>query len=62
MTLLVVLIIPGIIGTGINPITGKIRKEGPLINDINEIRGHTLGCWCKPNKCHGDIIIKLLNE
>ena len=26
------------------------------------VKGKRLGCWCKPNKCHGDIIIKLLNE
>ena len=20
------------------------------------------GCWCKPNKCHGDVLLKLYNE
>lgn len=33
-----------------------------LINQINELDGKVLGCWCKPNKCHGDVLIKLLNE
>lgn len=32
-----------------------------LINDIEELRGKTLGCWCKPDRCHGDVLIKLLN-
>lgn len=29
-----------------------------LWNDLHEVAGHTLGCWCHPNKCHGDIIVK----
>jgi len=31
-----------------------------LINDIDELNGKILGCWCKPDKCHGDILIELL--
>lgn len=30
-----------------------------LLNDIEEIRGRTLGCWCKPLSCHGDILVKI---
>lgn len=26
------------------------------------LRGKTLGCWCKPDACHGDVIVKKLNE
>jgi len=25
------------------------------------LRGKNLGCWCKPAKCHGDIIVSRLN-
>ena len=25
------------------------------------LKGKRLGCWCKPNKCHGDIILKILD-
>jgi hypothetical protein len=21
-----------------------------------------LGCWCKPNACHGDVILEVLRE
>lgn len=39
-----------------------IRTSG-LINDIEELRGKRLGCWCVPDKpCHGQILVKLLNE
>jgi hypothetical protein len=33
-----------------------------LMGKIEELRGKTLGCWCKPKSCHGDIIIKVLNQ
>lgn len=36
-----------------------------LLNDINELKGKTLGCWCKNNgdePCHGDILVKLINK
>lgn len=32
--------------------TGKITKE-----DLLELDGKTLGCFCKPKKCHGDVIV-----
>ena len=33
-----------------------------LFNKLEELEGKILGCWCHPNKCHGDILIKLLLE
>jgi len=44
------------------PLFEKYIRESPLINDIEELRGKILGCWCKPKPCHGDILIKILNE
>ncbi len=38
-----------------------VRTSG-LINDLDELKGKTLGCWCKPEKCHGDILCKLIQE
>jgi hypothetical protein len=38
----------------------KIKKEGT--EDIKQLKNKVLGCWCKPDKCHGDILIKILNE
>ena len=28
--------------------------------DLDELRGKTLGCWCKPDGCHGDILLELV--
>ena len=33
-----------------------------LLNDLNELDGKILGCFCKPKKCHGDILIELINN
>lgn len=30
-----------------------------LLRDLHEIVGKTLGCWCKPKACHGDVLAKL---
>jgi hypothetical protein len=38
-----------------------IRTSG-LYNDLYELKDKTLGCWCKPKKCHGDVLISLYNE
>jgi hypothetical protein len=33
-----------------------------LLNDLHELRGKVLGCWCKPFGCHGDILERLANH
>lgn len=35
----------------------KITKD-----DLLKLNGKTLGCWCKPDACHGDILIELINS
>ncbi len=30
--------------------------------DITQIIGKTLGCWCAPKPCHGDVLIRLCHE
>jgi hypothetical protein len=39
-----------------------VRTNPFLINSLHELKGKQLGCWCKPNKCHGDVLLKLYNE
>jgi Domain of unknown function (DUF4326) len=33
-----------------------------LIADLAELKGKTLGCWCKPGPCHGDVLAKLADS
>jgi hypothetical protein len=45
-----------------------IMNNPKLMNDLDELNGCVLGCWCKDNsglkniECHGDILIELLNK
>ena len=32
-----------------------------LLDSLHELEGKTLGCFCKPKECHGDILIELLD-
>ena len=32
-----------------------------LLDDLHELDGKTLGCWCKPKRCHGDILAELVS-
>ena len=31
-----------------------------LMNDIMELDGKILGCHCKPKRCHGDILVEII--
>lgn len=31
----------------------------PLLDQVQELKGKVLGCWCHPLSCHGDILVKL---
>lgn len=33
-----------------------------LLARLHELRGRTLGCWCKPRECHGDVLVELIHS
>lgn len=33
-----------------------------LLKDLHELKGKVLGCWCKPQACHGDVLIELIEK
>jgi hypothetical protein len=39
-----------------------LLTQPELYARIHELRGKTLGCWCKPAACHGDVLIELLER
>lgn len=40
-----------------------LRNERPdLMARLPELYGKVLGCWCKPGPCHGDVLVKLVEE
>jgi hypothetical protein len=36
--------------------------KSELDSILNELKGKTLGCWCKPKLCHGDVYVELINN
>ena len=43
-------------------INEKIVNNTISINELKELSGKTLGCWCKPEPCHGDVLIEMFNK
>jgi hypothetical protein len=40
-----------------------LNGEGKhLLNDLHELKGKVLGCWCSPKSCHGDILMELIEK
>ncbi len=39
-----------------------IRQQPLLMAALPELSGKVLGCWCRPEACHGDVLLKLLEE
>ena len=40
----------------------KIEKDPMFRDAVLKLNGKTLGCFCSPLKCHGDVIIEWLEE
>jgi len=32
-----------------------------LANELHELKGKNLVCWCAPLACHGDVLMRLAN-
>lgn len=39
-----------------------ILHNNILLDDLHELRGKRLGCYCKPLRCHGDVLKELVDE
>ena len=33
-----------------------------LLKDLPELKNKIIGCWCKPQSCHGDILAELVSK
>ncbi len=40
----------------------RIKNNSHFKRLVLELDGKTLGCFCKPKRCHGDTIVKYLEE
>lgn len=39
-----------------------VLQQPELVKDLPKLRGKTLGCWCAPLACHGDVLAELAND
>lgn len=39
-----------------------IHNQPDLLDKIHTLEGKTLGCWCSPKPCHGDVLIDLITN
>jgi predicted secreted protein len=40
----------------------KLTNDAQLVQQLLELKGKILGCWCHPEPCHGDVLLKLIDE
>ncbi len=40
----------------------KLKEDDTLVEKLLKLKGKNLGCWCKPEKCHGDVLVELIEE
>ena len=40
----------------------RLEKMPTFKKKVLGLKGFTIGCWCKPKACHGDIIVKYLEN
>jgi hypothetical protein len=39
-----------------------VRSTPYLWNVLEDLDRKQLGCWCKPERCHGDVLLEMLSE
>jgi hypothetical protein len=39
-----------------------LLTQPTLLAALPELAGKTLGCWCAPQACHGDVLVELANK
>ena len=39
-----------------------VVEQPALIASLEELRGRRLGCWCAPKRCHGDVLVELIES
>jgi len=41
---------------------GRMKADPIFKQKVRDLKGKKLGCYCKPEKCHGDVIAAYLNN
>lgn len=46
----------------INKYRDWIVTQPRLMKSLHELKGKSMGCWCAPLPCHGDVLAELANN
>ena len=44
------------------PYRDHLAQRPDLLARLDTLRGMALGCWCAPERCHGDVLVEALRE
>lgn len=39
-----------------------LKNNETMVNELLKLKGKNLGCWCHPEPCHADILLKYINK
>ncbi len=39
-----------------------LLEQPALLAELGSLAGKTLGCWCAPKRCHGEVLARLAAE
>lgn len=39
-----------------------LMSQQALLEEVHTLKGRTLGCWCSPQSCHGDVLAELADR
>lgn len=39
-----------------------VLSRPDLLEAIKELKGKTLGCWCWPKRCHGNVLAEIADQ
>lgn len=37
-----------------------LESDREMVKELLSMRGKSLGCWCHPEACHGDVLVELM--
>jgi hypothetical protein len=43
-------------------ISNRLEREPLLVKELLKLKGKNLGCWCVPERCHGEILLELIEK
>lgn len=40
----------------------RLENDKSLVKELLSMKNKNLGCWCHPDKCHGDVLLEIINN